>query len=230
MVLVVDAHEADGAPEVGRPPAPGYLESQHLAIKVDGAIDIADVDTDVSDSAQMNAHAVLLASRRATLPQIAPIIGARKKSDPVPRSSRTALWNAAIRRDAATLVRQSGLAPDCRTIGAQRATSARTNAAKSAAVIPAGVAPSLSSCVRNAGSSSAARSAALRRSVSGGASRAGANTPNPAVDSKPFTTSPIAGRSGNDGCRRALVTPYPRSLPARTCAAPVTKLMNITST
>src|SRR6516164_5400531 len=49
-------------------------------------------------------------------------------------------------------------------------------------------------------------------------------------NSKPVTTSPIAGRSGNDGCRCALVTPYPRSLPARTCAAPVTKLMNITST
>src|SRR6516225_4628447 len=77
MVLVVDAHEADGAPEVGRPPAPGYLESQHLAIKVDGAIDIADLDADVPDPAQMNAHAVLLASRRATLPRIATIIGAR---------------------------------------------------------------------------------------------------------------------------------------------------------
>jgi len=32
-------------------------------------------------------------------------------------------------------------------------------------------------------------------------------TPNQAVDSNPCTTSPIAGRSGNEDCRCALVTP-----------------------
>ena len=36
---------------------------------------------------------------------------------------------------------------------------------------------------------------------------AGPNTPNHAFDSKPGTASPIAGRSGNAGCRCALVTP-----------------------
>ena len=36
---------------------------------------------------------------------------------------------------------------------------------------------------------------------------AGPKTPNYAVDSKPCTISPIAGKSGNDGWRCALVTP-----------------------
>src|SRR5262249_16306596 len=40
VVLVVDAHEANGPPEVGRTPTPRYLETQHLAIEVDRAIDI----------------------------------------------------------------------------------------------------------------------------------------------------------------------------------------------
>src|SRR5271166_1562543 len=60
VVLVIDAHEANGSPEVGRTPTPRYLEPQHLAIKVDGPIDVADMDANVPDPAQMNAHALLL--------------------------------------------------------------------------------------------------------------------------------------------------------------------------
>src|ERR1700730_2929506 len=57
VVLVVDAHEANGAPEVGGTPTPRYLETQNLAIKVDGATDIADMYANVADPAEMNAHA-----------------------------------------------------------------------------------------------------------------------------------------------------------------------------
>jgi hypothetical protein len=63
VVLVVDAHEANGAPEVRRPPTPRYLETQHLAIEVDGAIDVADMDANVPNPAKVNAHAILLNSR-----------------------------------------------------------------------------------------------------------------------------------------------------------------------
>src|SRR5262245_32247686 len=51
VVLVVDAHEANGSPEVGRTPTPRYLETQHLAIEVDRAIDIADMDANVPNPA-----------------------------------------------------------------------------------------------------------------------------------------------------------------------------------
>ena len=51
VVLLVDAHEANGAPEVGRTPTPRYLETQHLAIEVDGAIDIADMNANMPDPA-----------------------------------------------------------------------------------------------------------------------------------------------------------------------------------
>src|SRR5262245_2914150 len=51
VVLVVDAHEANGAPEVGRTPTPRYLETQPLAIEVDRAIDIADMDANVPNPA-----------------------------------------------------------------------------------------------------------------------------------------------------------------------------------
>src|SRR5262249_11709376 len=51
VVLVVDAHEANGAPEVGRTPTPRYLETQHLAIEVDGAIDVVDMDANVPNPA-----------------------------------------------------------------------------------------------------------------------------------------------------------------------------------
>ena len=93
----------------------------------------------------------------------------------------TAQQNSARAADVAP-ESQSGRAPDCRTIGAQRATSARTNDAKSAALIPAGVAPSLSNCACSLGSSSAPRIAVLSRSVNSAESCAGANTPNHAVD------------------------------------------------
>src|SRR5215467_6292397 len=55
-MLVVDAHETDRAPEIGRPPASGQLETEHLAIKVDGAIGVADVDADMADPAETNTH------------------------------------------------------------------------------------------------------------------------------------------------------------------------------
>jgi hypothetical protein len=43
---------------------------------------------------------------------------------------------------------QSGLAPDCFTIGAQRWTSTRTKAANSAMLLPTGMAPSFCNCLR----------------------------------------------------------------------------------
>jgi hypothetical protein len=51
VVLVVDAHKANEAPEVGRTPTPRYLETQHLAIEVDGAINVADMDANVPNPA-----------------------------------------------------------------------------------------------------------------------------------------------------------------------------------
>jgi hypothetical protein len=48
VVLVFDAHEANRAPEVGWAPTPRYLEAKHLAIEVDGAIDITDMDANMS--------------------------------------------------------------------------------------------------------------------------------------------------------------------------------------
>src|SRR6478672_7650973 len=102
---------------------------------------------------------------------------------------------------------QSGLAPDCFTIGAQRWTSSRTKAANSAALLPTGMAPSFCNCSRMPGLVIAATIAALSLFVMSAGRWAGPKTPNHAVDSKPCTISPIAGKLGNDGCRCALVTP-----------------------
>ena len=57
VMLVVDAHEADRPAEVRRPPAPGQLEAQHLAIEREGAVDVADVNADVPDAIETNSHA-----------------------------------------------------------------------------------------------------------------------------------------------------------------------------
>src|SRR6516162_6682149 len=63
VVFVVNAHEAHGSPDVGGTPTPRDLETQHLAIEVDGAIDVADLDADVPDAIEMNAHSVSFARR-----------------------------------------------------------------------------------------------------------------------------------------------------------------------
>src|SRR5262245_19897684 len=49
VVFVVDTHEAYGAAEVRWTPAPCHLQTQHLAIEIDGAIDVTDMDADVPD-------------------------------------------------------------------------------------------------------------------------------------------------------------------------------------
>jgi hypothetical protein len=64
MMLVVDPHEADRPAEVRRPPAAGDLQAQHLAIEIDRAIDVADVNADVAYPAEANAHAVSPSFRR----------------------------------------------------------------------------------------------------------------------------------------------------------------------
>jgi len=60
VVLVLDAHETNGTPEVGGTPTPRYLEAKHLAIEVDGAIDITDMDANMSYPAYTDTHAFLL--------------------------------------------------------------------------------------------------------------------------------------------------------------------------
>src|SRR5262249_16030827 len=57
VMLVVDAHEADGAAEVRRPPAARALETQDGGIEFDRSVDVADVNADVPDAIEANGHA-----------------------------------------------------------------------------------------------------------------------------------------------------------------------------
>jgi hypothetical protein len=51
VVFIANAHEANGTPEVRRTPTPSYLETEHLPVKLDGAIHVTNMDTYVPDAA-----------------------------------------------------------------------------------------------------------------------------------------------------------------------------------
>src|SRR6516225_7707741 len=59
-MLVADAHETHRTSEVGGTPTPGHLEPQHLAIKIDRAVDIRHLDADMANPAEMDSHGMLL--------------------------------------------------------------------------------------------------------------------------------------------------------------------------
>jgi hypothetical protein len=66
VMFVVDAHEADRTAELRRAPVSGHLEAEHLAIKLDRAADVADMNADVPDPAEANGHGCPLCLRART--------------------------------------------------------------------------------------------------------------------------------------------------------------------